>query len=273
MLQKFRFLLLLGLALLGMSRWGPGPTSFAADNAETCCRIAVPAYFAPNTPYWQLLMNGAPIVGLAVINPNNGPGEAADSAYQDLVRRVQAEGIRVIGYVYTKYGNRNSDEVQTDIRRHFEWYGVDGIFLDEASTDCEKLDYYQALAHFIRSFGSDKTVVLNPGTNTQECYAQVGDILLVFEGDKDAYENWSQAEWTLSYPKRRFWHLIYDVQEEALRDVVERFRNHRAGWVYVTSDGMDNPWDTLPDYWYKELEALGPWRVFLPLVVRQGARP
>ena len=46
-------------------------------------------------------------VGLAVMNPNSGPGTAADPNYANAVRSAQASGVRVAGYVYTSYGSRS----------------------------------------------------------------------------------------------------------------------------------------------------------------------
>ena len=37
----------------------------------------------------------------------------------------------MLGYVHTQYGVRDINLVKEEIRKYAEWYGVDGIFLDE----------------------------------------------------------------------------------------------------------------------------------------------
>jgi hypothetical protein len=69
-----------------------------------------------------------------MINPSNGPGSSASTAYVAQVQRSQAAGQLVLGYVHTSWGARAWSEVQLDIDRHYSWYNVDGIFVDEAAT-------------------------------------------------------------------------------------------------------------------------------------------
>ena len=50
----------------------------------------------------------------------------------------------MLGYVPTGYGARPLADVLADVRRYLAWYGVDGIFFDEASSDAALLPYYRA---------------------------------------------------------------------------------------------------------------------------------
>lgn len=110
-------------------------------------RLAIPSYFYPCTGpsgcYWNQLNNGAPTVGLAIINPDSGPGTSQDQNYVNQTLRTQAKGIIVLGYVYTSYGNRPAEEVKSDVDLYYTWYRVNGIFFDEASTDCNVQGYYR----------------------------------------------------------------------------------------------------------------------------------
>ena len=67
-------------------------------------KMAIPSYFYPGS-FWTQLEQGAPTVGLAIINPNSGPGTKFDQNYADEVSRAKANGIYVLGYVATDYGS------------------------------------------------------------------------------------------------------------------------------------------------------------------------
>ncbi|MDP9425298.1 MAG: spherulation-specific family 4 protein, partial [Actinomycetota bacterium] len=98
--------------------------------------IAVPSYFEPG-PEWTQMQNDYPTVELAIVNPSSGPGEIANPAFAREVRQTQAAGLTVLGYVHTGYGERSKAAVEKDVEKYYSWYGVDGIFFDEASTDCQ----------------------------------------------------------------------------------------------------------------------------------------
>ena len=60
--------------------------------------------------------------------------------------------------------------------KYYNWYKVDGIFFDEAEyRDCTDDAYYQNLYNHVKNKGGQ--VVLNPGTQTKECYADSANIL------------------------------------------------------------------------------------------------
>ena len=94
----------------------------------------------------------------------------------------------MVGYVYTSYGSRSLAAVESDINAYYSWYPqLDGIFLDEASTSCAEEPYYAALNSYVKSKGGIGLTVLNPGTQTNQCYEPAVDILLTFEGSDAQY--------------------------------------------------------------------------------------
>lgn len=240
--------------LVALLAFAPG-----AGAAGTPQRIAVPSYFYPGA-LWGRLIVAAPTVGLAIINPDSGPGAVPNADYVAQVAKARAAGITVLGYVYTGYGNRAQSAVLADIGRYYSWYGVDGVFLDEASTDCARLPYYRALHADIKSRGGAAKVVLNPGTQTNECYMAAADILLTFENTYAVYNSgYSAPAWVRNYPADRFWHLVYATGNAAqMQRAISLSKSRNAGWVYVTPDKLPNPWDTLPaqSYWSAELTAV-----------------
>lgn len=203
-----------------------------------------------------------PTVSMAIVNPSNGPGTVADLDYVNQVKKSREEAdLTVLGYVPTGYSNRDMIGVKEDIDRYYYWYGVDGIFFDEAATDCCKVScYYKNLYACVKAKGGKATVVLNPGTQTGECYMdRVSDIIVNFEGTYDTYaQNYSAPDWVSNYPATRFWHLVHTTPYADLKTAVSLSKQRNAGWVYVTPDVMPNPWDRLPEepYWGQQLQAV-----------------
>lgn len=234
----------------------PAGPQYSASTPFAAQRLAIPSYFEPGT-LWDQLSAAAPTVGLAIINPENGPGSSPDAAYQATVTQAQSNGILTLGYVATNYGQRNPSIVQREIRNYFSWYAVNGIFLDEASTSCAKLPYYAALYRYIKDQRRGAKVVINPGMNTSECYMKVADIIVNFEDSFTAYQGWIPSAWVYEYPAQRFWHLVIGANQTQMIEAVHLSKGRHAGWVYVTPDDLPNPWDSLPTdpYWTDELNA------------------
>lgn len=220
--------------------------------------MAVPAYFHPSS--WTQLQRAGPPLRLAVMNPNNGPGQAADPLYQSAVRAAQAAGITVVGYVYTSYATRPLSVVEADVSAYYRWYGVNGIFFDQASTKCGDAPYYAKLNSFVKAKGGEARTILNPGMQTSECYVAEADILLTFEGSDDEYlSSYSAPRWVARYSPSHFWHIIYGASTpSAMADAVRLSKRRGAGFVYVTPLTLPNPYGALPSepYWSKELAAI-----------------
>jgi hypothetical protein len=225
--------------------------------------IAVPSYFDPcssgSNCYWTQLNNAIPKVGIALINPDNGPGSKSDSSYVTQVKSTQKAGASVLGYVYTSYGSRSTASVEADIDKYYSFYKVDGIFFDEVySSDCGKSSYYTTLNNYVKSKGGKATTIINPGTNTQECYVTTADILVVFEDTYKNYQKWTPSSWVSKYAASKFWHIVYSATQSQLSSAMSLSKTRNAGWIYVTSDGLPNPYDTLPasSYWTAEVNAV-----------------
>jgi hypothetical protein len=229
----------------------------AAADAARAQSMAVPAYFYPGS-YWTQLDQAGAGIGLAVMNPDSGPGPGSDPNYLGALHAAQAAGIRVVGYVYTSYGSRSLTAVESDIKAYYRWYpSLNGVFLDEASTSCANEPYYAALNTYVKRKGGTALTILNPGTQTNQCYEPAADILLTFEGSDSQYVNsYSAPSWVANYPASHFWHVIYATQTaSAMATVVQLSKARNAGYVYVTSATLPNPYDVLPAgaYWSDEL--------------------
>lgn len=222
--------------------------------APLCQRLAVPAYFLPGA-IWDAALGASPTVRYLILNPASGPGAMPDGAYASSARQAQDSGVRVLGYVDTTYGRRDPALVEQDIDLYREWYGVDGIFLDQVSGVLSDFPYYRALAGYVRQ-QSGSVLSLNSGTYPDQSYARLADILVTFEGNDGEYRRLQIPPWAKNHPAERFWHLIYATPPANMSAVLDLARARRVGNVYVTDTGLDNPWDRLPSYWPLEAEAI-----------------
>jgi hypothetical protein len=218
--------------------------------------LAVPSYFYALTSGW-LGLDGPPrTADLAVLNPDSGPGTSQDPNYVQQVANSQAAGIDVLGYVYTDYGSRPLSSVEADITTYEQWYGVNGIFLDEGATDCgTEASYYAPLYAFIHAQPGLDLTVLNPGTATSACYANASDVLLSFEGSPADLS--AGASVIPGYDPSRFWAVVYGANSTSLPTILSTLTGDGFGNAYVTNLGLPNPYDALPSYWSQEVADAG----------------
>ncbi len=231
----------------------------------------IPAYFHPfdHAAAWQRLIAGASRDRITIIiNPSDGPGSAPDPLYQQVVTQFQQAGGKVLGYVPTCYfkafgtvsghwcQNLTADQIEVrvldEIDRYFAWYGVDGIFLDEATGDPSVFPHYATLADSVRLNHPGAVVFANPGTDFQaEPLLQLFDVVVTVEEDQARadYLGYTPPLWTSNYTEDRFAHLVYNLPTptEARKSLLAEKHNR---YLYTTDDGPDgNPWDRLPSYW------------------------
>jgi hypothetical protein len=250
--RHFWPLLLLILSVFFASCSGTGESEARRN------KILIPLYSYPNwwaEEYtWQNLIEirerhpDSEIV--AIVNPENGHFNEQNSDYVRGIRDLKEAGIRVIGYVYTNYGDRESDEVIQDLDAWRDYYrseGVEGIFFDETSTDPAKLDYYTLLSGAARSRGF-ATVVLNPGTTTDSGYIESGiaDIVVTYENPAASLLADPPAEYNTPTESTRLALLLYEMRDEDLSYFLDVAEEHDFDYIYFTEDGADgNPWDSV----------------------------
>jgi hypothetical protein len=229
-------------------------TTRGAERRATCRTTLIPAYVPPHA--LVELVRASSRARLLVINPSNGPGAEAAPAYRAAVRTAQRAGARVLGYVHTTYGARPAADVLADIDRYTSWYGVDGIFLDEAASDVARVGYYAALGRHVRAGDPRRVVVLNPGVVPAREYFAHADVVVTFEGPYAAYGEAMDAmpDWVRDQPPGRVAHLVYDASRQQAMATVGH--PQQAGYVYATSGSMPDPWRTVPSYLHEEEHAL-----------------
>lgn len=242
--------------------------------------ILVPAYGNPHdssgAQMWQVLTAQATIGQVqvtAIINPASGPGnaQAIDPNYVmpngmgPALSFRQAGGV-LVGYVATGYGSRELNTVKAEIDQYFDpsyWRGagvlISGIFFDEMSNDLALLAYYRALRAHVAQKSSQALTIGNPGTSqtydssagaaghTVDDYASVFQVLMTFEDDGGRYATtYTPPAWVRSHDARHFAHVVHSVASAAQRlEALTLARERKAGWVYVTHDVLDNPYDEI----------------------------
>jgi hypothetical protein len=224
-------------------------TELASDGTSPVApQLLVPAYFHPAIcpAAWALLAERAAHVRLIVLNPASGPGTEPDPAFAPAVDRLHAAGLTIAGYVDTNYGQRSAAEVVDEVRRYIDWYPVSGVFFDRVPSATQDLDHYADVTGRARAAGA-QVVAFNHGVYPVEGYADQADLLGTFEGAWPAYVDFTVPRWARSRPAEQFFHLVYSVPPQCYGDAFMLAARRRAGCVYVTDHGGDNPWDRLPD--------------------------
>ncbi|MFC7244117.1 spherulation-specific family 4 protein [Catellatospora aurea] len=280
------------------------PVQAAAPPDGIAQQLAVPAYFYPGgdgAALWQQL--NTPGVGIAVANPFSGPGKTRDPNYAAAITAAKAAGVRVLGYVATGYlgstgrATRLNEttpaawaaQVQQDVATWYRLYGADGlggIFFDEVQNVCGPqdayIDTYRMLDRHTEKAHPGAFTVINPGIDTEPCYADAADVILTFEGAYETYLGWQPPSWHRALDPRKLWHLVHATDTTAqLANAVALSKERNAGYLYVTPDVLANPWDSLPpqDYWTQQLasasaggaDTAAPRTVGAPFPVRTGS--
>ncbi|WP_455361715.1 spherulation-specific family 4 protein [Streptomyces sp. SYSU K21746] len=207
--------------------------------------LLVPLYEHPadRPEAWEAVIRSAARLFGVVLNPASGPGTAPDPAFAAVARRLRSAGVRLLGYADTDYARRPHPAVVQDLVRHRDWYGTDGVFLDQVSAEPELLPHYGRLTVAARAAGA-ATVVLNHGVHPHPGYLDLADVLVTFEGPWDAYEPDVVPQWTAAHPPERFCHLVYAVPPGAPAAALAADRG--AAVHCAVPGGGAHPWGTLP---------------------------
>lgn len=248
----------LGFALVALLA-SPAPGRAAGEPME----MLVPAYFYPRPRgEWESLNSAAGQIPLtAILNVYNGPGPKQDPAYTNVVSQLRAAGGKVIGYVYSSYAKRPLKEIKADIDRYALFYVIDGIFVDEMTSDdhAGHRHYFREIYQHIKSQHPAWRVIGNPGTTAAEVYLsqKTVDGLVVFENYAKIYPAEKPAAWNDPSHRRHLAHLVHtDVGAAAMKEHLKLALSRHAGMVFITDAKMPNPWDRLPTYWREEVQAI-----------------
>jgi hypothetical protein len=211
----------------------------ATTPVRACPGSLMPAYLHP--PELLALAQRPGLPEYVVVNPDSGPGPAAREDYRRAIDALRAAGTDVLGYVATGWAARPVAAAQADIARYRDWYGVDGIFLDEAAHGPEALGYYAALGERVGG-----TLVLNPGVVPAPGYFDIADVVVTYEGPIDGYAERVRRmpAWVQALTPAQVAHLIYAASPAQARAALDPPPRAHA---YVTTGTLPHPWGTMPD--------------------------
>ena len=90
------------------------------------------------------------------------------------------------------------------------------------------------------------------------------DIFVMYE---DTYANYISTSYQAApwqgVSTSKLWHLVHSAPSTtaAFQNAAQIAKSRGAGWVYVTSDVLPNPWDTVPSstLWTTLNQADGAW--------------
>jgi len=236
------------------------------NNQKEDLKILIPLYSYPNwyddAYVWQRIIDiksqYPDIEIIAIVNPSNGHFREKNSDYTQGIRDLINANIKVVGYVYTQYGERATQEVVDDLDAWQEFYveeGVSGMFFDETSTDADLLSHYSNLSTEARNRGLEY-VILNPGITTDQSYIDSGIANLVVSYENPDQQRIENPPSTYNVPSQytELSLLIYEMEDDNVDDLIAFAREHQFAYVYFTEDGFDgNPWDSVSDYLEEEV--------------------
>jgi len=223
------------------------PPSGASTSGASASGVIIPLYSYPGSGWNAIIQQklAYPSVPITVIvNPANGPGGSKDPNYATWINDLRSAGVSVLGYVYTSYAARSASSVMTDINTYKSWYAVNGIFLDEMANVVGQESYYSALTSYSHSLGLS-TVVGNPGAPVPVSFIGSVDVIVIYEnaGIPSASTLGSS---TMGLSKSGFATMSYGVSSFTASSV-SAVANY-AGYIYITNEGMPNPYSSLPSY-------------------------
>ena len=234
-------------------------------------RIFIPLYSYPNwwagsgSYVWQKIIDiqkrYPDVEVVAIVNPSNGNFKEENKDYLQGIHDLAANGIKVVGYVYTSYGQRPIQEIYNNIESWSQFYkdaGVQGIFFDETSTDLKKLDFYTNITIYAEAQGLPFTI-LNPGTTTNQAYIDAGiaNVIVTFENSYKAWRDTPPSHFNQPSPLTALSLLIYNMEGDKVTELHTFAKEHGFSYLYYTEDGEDgNPWDSISAYTSKESELL-----------------
>lgn len=254
---------------------------FSITLADSKIKLLIPLYIDPTGPndknYAAVGAASSKITVVSIINPNNGPANLDSDWSGALTKLKQANtnsntGSYTVGYVYTKMGSRSISSVKADIKKYASWpatYRPNGIFFDEMSDSKAKLSYYQEIYNYTKQqFGESSKVFGNPGYNFPKEYLCSGGSLsannvctgkraidtgITFESFYSDWKSFKVSSYASTVDRNQLGVLIHTCLAGNLKAAIDKVVNSNAGFVYITNDKMDNPWDTLATFFTDEI--------------------
>ena len=130
------------------------------------------------------------------------------------------------------------------------------FFLDEMSSDLAHVGYYREIDTYSKDKIDGAPVVGNPGVSgTQnpsgqtdfsiDDYGASVDVMMTFEQTAANYaSSYSPVSWTSGSEA----HVLYAAGSD-ISSLIQDALDNDVNYLYITDDGLDNPWDALSSSW------------------------
>ena len=248
----------------------PAPTAPAPSNeGKQSTGVYVPLYRYPDlgdsSGLWSSVIKAKkahPSVPFAVsINPSNGPGWSDDSRISSAIVQLKDAGIEhVLGYLPTMYATEPSGRTMGDLKgmvdRYRAWYPeMDGLMMDTMAAGSDKVSFYKELIEHAKAKGFT-FVKGNPGAKVDSAYLGIFDNISIYER-YDAPSISTLASNTLqhlSFGKEKFSFTAKGVPGLDL-GYLDEIKDY-VSYVYMTNDGGDNPYNSVPPYFDSMIDGL-----------------
>ncbi len=219
--------------------------------------MGIPNYSYPPGAWATYNALGMPDVFIQILNPDSGPGPSPDPGYVSAYAAALAKGTLILGYVPTTYGARPIADVKADIDKYFAFYPqVSGIFFDEMADENSPSPtdpiflYYQALWNYVLTKPyPQQFVAFNPGATVAERFMGISSAIVLYEDEAANYLTHDNPPWLINYDRSRIWHLLHTVTSAGqMEQCFDYARELNVGTIFLTSDVLPNPWDTVSIY-------------------------
>ncbi len=222
-------------------------------------QVLIPLYIypAPLDVWKEVAAANQRVPVTAIINPHNGPGGPPNADYIRGLALLRQANVTLLGYVYTNYGERDLASIQADIALYDQYFALDGIFFDQVANDSDKLAFYQHLYAAVKACPRFTKVFLNPGAPIEQDYLErtAGDTVVIFEETSATWRDYLPDPYLEASSPEHFAMFIYDVPDVATMQAhIDLAVQRRISYLYLTDDGLPNPWDRLPTHWNAQIE-------------------
>jgi len=260
------------ICLFALGRLAHASSCNVVSTSTEPIRLIVPLYIDPSTgTAWNDILTAAStgVEIIAIINPNSGPDSSGpDSSYKTYMKKLNAAGVTLIAYIHTSYGTRSLSAVEADINTYNTLYtglGLQGFFVDEASSSVAEISYYTSLYNYITKTLGYANVFINPGASTDESYLHASTNIMIYEDTQANVASTTLPPWVLctnttaqkSGWQYRFSAIAYGASVSQASSLIQQFHNKGVGYVYIT-DGADGccTYNSLASYFSTEVTTI-----------------
>ncbi|MER7006367.1 spherulation-specific family 4 protein [Dactylosporangium sp. NPDC000555] len=187
---------------------------------------------------WEIVAGHGPAFTV-VVDVARGPGSGRDPLWTAAMSRLEAAGVRLLGYVDIDYGTRPVADIRADVYR-WAGYPVHGVFLDRTPVSPYAIGPVAVIAQAATRAGLPE-VLINPGEPPDNAYRDLGLPVCVFDGSWREYLRWSGEG-----ARPGDGHLVHAVPPWELDEAARLQVSRGAGFGLVTDLGAPDPYTDLP---------------------------